>query len=53
MHFHWRFPAPPALEASGNGTTARAVAFEQPVEMDFHRRFFPQAVQKIPENTRK
>jgi hypothetical protein len=36
-HFHWCFLAPPALEASGNGTTTQAVAFEPPVEI--HRRF--------------
>jgi hypothetical protein len=38
MHFHWRFLAPPALEASENETTTQAVIFELPVEIHFHRR---------------
>jgi hypothetical protein len=33
-HFHWRFPAPPALEASGNETTAQAVQKQPPVMLD-------------------
>jgi hypothetical protein len=38
IYFHWRFSAPPVLEASRNETTSHAVAYEPPVEIHFHRR---------------